>query len=193
MKFNNSKLAKAKKKRERNHDDEEKSPSKLKALDVQKCLFCEKAEEEHVLHEVSTFDADKSIREINDTQLLSRIVGGDLIAMEAKYHLTCMVKLRNRYRSLTRKLNQIPQDTDAKMNESRAFEELTRYIAKSVNSGTLLFKLSEIHSLYVKRLEELSIKKLVNKTRLKDHLLERFPVAQEQYDEETLFSFSRKA
>ena len=51
-----------------------------------------------------------------------------------------------------------------------------------MNSGTLLFKLSEIHSLYVKRLEELSIKKLVNKTRLKDHLLERFPVAQEQYD-----------
>ena len=62
LKFNNSKLAKAKKKRERNHDDEEKKPSKRKALDVQKCLFCEKGEEEHVLHEVSTFYADKNIR-----------------------------------------------------------------------------------------------------------------------------------
>ena len=98
--------------------------------------------------------------------------------MEAKYHLTGMVKLRNRYRSLTRKLNQIPEDTDAKMNESRAFEELTR----SVNSGTLLFKLSEIHPLYVKRLEELSIKKLANKNRWKDRMLERFPEEQERYD-----------
>ena len=34
----------------------------------------------------------------------------------------------------------------------------------------------------MKRLEKLSIKKLVNKTRLKDHLLERFPESQEQYD-----------
>lgn len=186
LKFNNSKLAKAKKKREHNPDDEEKRHSKRKALDVQKCFFCEKGEEEPVLHEVSTFDADKNIRdmitELNDTQLLSRIVGGDLIAMEAKYHLTCMVKLRNRYRSLTRKQNQTPEDTDEKMNESRAFVELTRYIEESVNSGTLLFKLSEIHSLYVTRLEELGIKKLVNKTRLKGHLLERFPEAQEQYD-----------
>ena len=176
MRFNNSNLAKAEKKRERKHDDEEKRLSDRKALEVQKCLFCEKGEEEHVLHEVSTFNADKNIREIvtelNDTQLLSRIVGGDLIAMEAKYHLTCMVKLRNRYRSLTRKLIQISEHTDAKMNKSRTFEELTRYIAESVKSGTLLFKLSEIHSLYVKRLEELTIKKLVNKTRLKDHLLE---------------------
>ena len=101
--------------------------------------------------------------------------------MEAKYHLTCMVKLRNLYCSLTRKLIQIYEHTHAKMINSRTFEELTRYIAESVNSGTLLFKLSEIHSLYVKHLEELSIKKL-NKTRLKDNLLERFPEAQEQYD-----------
>ena len=126
LKFKNSKLAKAKRKRERNND-EEKRPRNRKALDVQKCSFCEKGEEEHVLHEVSSFDEDKNIREIitelNDTQLLSRIVGGDLIAMEAKYNLKCMVKLRNRYRSLTRKLNQIPEDTDAKMNEFRAFEE----------------------------------------------------------------------
>lgn len=59
LKFNNSKLAKAKKKRERNPDDEH---SKRQAINVQKCLFCEKGEEENVLHEVSTFDTDKNIR-----------------------------------------------------------------------------------------------------------------------------------
>uniref|UniRef100_UPI00358EABF1 uncharacterized protein n=1 Tax=Myxine glutinosa TaxID=7769 RepID=UPI00358EABF1 len=186
LKFNNSKLARAKTKREHNPDDEQKRHSKRKALNVQKCFFCEKGEEENVLHEVSTFDADKHIRdmitELNDAQLMTRIVGGDLIAMEAKYHLACLVKLRNRNRSLTRKASQTPENTDEKMNESRAFVELTSYIEKSVDSGTLLFKLSEIHSLYVNRLEELGIKKLVHKTRLKGHLLERFPEAQEQYD-----------
>ena len=73
--------------------------------------------------------------------------------MEAKYHLTCLVKLRDRYRSLTRKLIQISEHTDAKMNKSRTFEELTRYIAESVNSGTLLFKLSEVHSLQTEHQE----------------------------------------
>ncbi|KAK3884794.1 hypothetical protein Pcinc_010980 [Petrolisthes cinctipes] len=136
-------------------------------------------EEESVLHEVSTFDTDKNIRdmitELNDTQLLTRICGGDLMAMEAKYHLSCMVKLRNRHRSLIRKQSQVPDDIDSKMNESRAFVELTRYIEEVVTSGTHLFKLSEIHSFHVTRLEELNINKQVNKTRLKDRLLEQIP------------------
>ena len=79
-----------------------------------------------MLHAESTFDADKNIRamitELNDAQLLKRIVGGDLMAMEAKYHLT---KLQNRYRSHTLKTNQTPELTDQRMNESRVFVELT--------------------------------------------------------------------
>ena len=53
------------------------------------------------------------------------------------------------------------------MNESRGFIELITYIEKAVESGTLLFKLAELHSLYVNRLGYLSKIKLVNKTRLK--------------------------
>ena len=45
-----------------------------------------------------------------------------------------------------------------------------------------MFKLSEIHALFVNRLEDLGIKKLINKTRLKQHLLQHFSEAQEQYD-----------
>ena len=40
------------------------------------------------------------------------------------------------------------------MNESQAFNELTSYIEKSVASGTLLFKLSDIRILYETCLEE---------------------------------------
>ena len=132
------------------------------------------------------FDADHNIRamitELGETKLMTRMVGGDLIASEAKYHLQCLVKLRNQYRSLSRKLNQNSENTDEKMNESRAFIELTNYIKKAVESGINLFKLTEIHSLYISRLKELGVEKQVNKTRLKISLLEDFSEAQEQHD-----------
>ena len=52
---------KKKKKRDHTPNDEQKWPRKHKALDVQRCFFCEKGRKEAVLHEVSTFDADKNI------------------------------------------------------------------------------------------------------------------------------------
>jgi len=71
---------------------------------------------------------------------------------------------------------------EKRMSESRVFVELVSYIEKTIHSGTLLFKLSELHSLYVNCLKDLGIVKIVNKTRLKDLLLNHFPDAQEQYD-----------
>ena len=71
---------------------------------------------------------------------------------------------------------------DEKLNESRVFAELTSYIERAVDSGTLLFQLSDVHSMYVNRLEDLGIDKKINKTRLKVSLLEKFPEAQEQHD-----------
>ncbi|KAG5879932.1 hypothetical protein JTB14_008397 [Gonioctena quinquepunctata] len=146
-------------------------PSKRVALDVDCCLFCEKGKDEGPLHQVSTFHTDM-ITELNDTQLMTRIIG-DLIAKEAKYHLACLVQLRNRYRSLTRKANLQDENTDEKMNEYRSFIELTSYISTSVKSGILLSEESEIHSLYINCLEELGINKQINKT--KESIIGAFP------------------
>ena len=185
LKYNNATLARAKKKHSPDKSGGEKR-MKRNAMDIEKCFLCDDGIDQGVLHEVSTFDTDKNIRtmitELNDTTLMTRIVGGDLMAMEAKYHRACLVQLRNRHRSLTRRSGQPPENIDEKMNESRAFLELKKYIEKSLDSDVLLFKLSDIHSLYVNRLEELGIKKQVNKTRLKDLFLEHFPEAQAQYD-----------
>ena len=68
------------------------------------------------------------------------------------------------------------------MNRCRAFVELVGYIEKSVESGTSFFKLTEIHFLYVDRLNHFGISKEVHKARLKERLLEHFPEAQEQHD-----------
>ena len=50
---------------------------------------------------MSTFDPDANIRtminELNYSHLPVKNVGGDLTAMGNKYHLKCLVDLRNRY------------------------------------------------------------------------------------------------
>ena len=68
------------------------------------------------------------------------------------------------------------------MCNSRVFVELASYVKKEVSSGKLLFKLSELHSLYESHLEGLGNANSVNKTGLKERLLEYFKEAQEQFD-----------
>ena len=77
------------------------------------------------------------------------------------------------------------------MNECRAFIELRRYMEEYVIGGTMiLFKLNEMHSLYVERLKDLGIGKTINKTRLKAKLLEAFPTVHEQsFGQNILFVF----
>ena len=45
----------------------------------------------------------KVAKELEDFELLSRISGGDLAAIEAQYHIGCLTKFRNSHCSLKRK------------------------------------------------------------------------------------------
>jgi len=138
-------------------------------------------------------ETDRNIRQmalaLEDFELLGRMSEGDLIAIEAKYHLKCLISLGNCYRSFCAQKTQDSNDRaeDETMDDSVAFVELVEYIEGCVENGTHLFKLSELSSLYIKRLEDLGIKKIVNKTRLKNALLEHYNgTLQEQLMEETL-------
>ncbi len=72
-------------------------------------------------------------RDLQDASLLAKIEGGDLNALEAKYHLSCLVKLRNRHRSY---LRGIPNASSKSHEmEARAFVELLTYIENSVEDG----------------------------------------------------------
>ncbi len=200
LKYNNSKLTKARKRKAKHMDNpEQRPPNKRQAIEVDCCVFCMEGHEEGDLHQVSTFDADSNIRTmitvLQETELLGCIDGGDLIAKETKYHLKCLTSLRNRYRSHIRKLNQDEEKAHAdeeNMNISRVFVELVSYIEKTVGSGTSLFKLSDIHSIYMNRLKDFGISKGFNKTRLKERLLEHFPEADEQFDgRNTIITFNK--
>ena len=200
LKYNNSKLIKAKKRNA--HDigqSEQRPPSKRQAIKINSCVFWMKGQEEGDLHQVLTFDANDNIQAmvtaLQDTELLARIDGGDLIAKETKYHLNCLTSLRNLYRSHIRRLNQEEEKArtaEENMNISRVFVELISYIEKAVNSGTLFFKLSEIHSLYMDRLKDFNVSRQFHKTRFKERLQEHFPEAQEQHDgRNTIIAFSK--
>ena len=66
-----------------------------------KSIFCEQDHEIENLSSVQTFEQDSNIRTmatgLQDVEIISRISGGDMIAIEAKYHLSCLTKLRNRH------------------------------------------------------------------------------------------------
>ena len=100
--------------------------------------------------------------------------------------------MKNRYRSHVRKSNKDKQNIDENVFNSRVFVKLASYVKKEVNSGKPLIKLSELHSLYESRLEDLGNAKSVNKTRLKERLLEYFKEAQEQFDGRNTFLVSKE-
>ena len=99
LEYSASKLARATKRKSSYIEESVRTSSKRQIMDIKNCMFCENGPEEADLHQILTFDADASIREmvteLQDTQLLTQIGTADLIAKEVKYHLKCLVKLRN--------------------------------------------------------------------------------------------------
>ena len=56
------------------------------------------------MHSAETYNIDAEVRqcalELEDERLTARLAGGDMIAIEAKYHLRCLVDLYNRHRKV---------------------------------------------------------------------------------------------
>ena len=92
-------------------------------------IFFGKDQKQFKLQAFETLDSDKNVRqiatELGDTGLLAKIAVGDLISIGSKYHLNCLVDLRNRHRAFKKKHNEESTDIEEdKFNESRAFHEL---------------------------------------------------------------------
>jgi hypothetical protein len=189
-KFSNSKLYRAKMKLKDDGTSVEarkKQPNRH-PVDIDNCIFCDKSGKLR-LHKFATLPADSHVRKmataLNDVALLSKIAGGDVVAIDGKYHVECLTGLRNRYRSYKRKQCATilcDEQFQLAMSESRAFTELLGYIDSRIDEGCLLFPLTELHSLFTARLQDLGICKEINKSRLKTKILEHFLDAEQQTD-----------
>ena len=70
------------------HKSDEKRPRR-QTIDRFARLFCQRVDGD--LHEFATLGSDETIRqmatELNETELMARMTGGDLVALDGKYHL----------------------------------------------------------------------------------------------------------
>ena len=80
--------------------------------------------------------------ELQDSVLLARISGGDLIAIEAKYHYNCLSNYKNKYRSAQRANSDTGISKEEKIIRAQAFVELVSHIESIVENGIFIFKLS---------------------------------------------------
>jgi len=85
-----------------------------------------------------------------DTALVFTIERGDLVALNAKYHLACLVRLQNRHCSLM-KQNQnshFSHVEEGKM-QAKAIVELISYVENTVEDRMMFcFKFSLLRQLY---------------------------------------------
>ena len=129
---------------------------------------------------------------LQDTTLLARISGGDLVAIEAKYHLDCLTKYRNKYRSAPNMSScSYPSEQD-RLLQAIVFAKIVAHIEGEIGEGKYIFKLKDLHSLYEGSLSDVGIRKQINRTRLKESIIEGCNgECQEQSDgKNTLFVFN---
>ena len=179
QKFTNSRLQRAKdRKRKQDGNDDNVRRSKCQSIETNMalCILCgEKNQEE--LHDYSTENAEPSLHtmasDMNDHDLLTKLSGGDFVAIEAKYHFPCITKYRNRYCSYLREKN---NNTDFRYEQAkaRAFTELILYIECGIEEGTYLFKVKELRDLYENPLKNFGYDIEVNKGAFKDSIKKQF-------------------
>ena len=132
------------------------------------------------LHHASTFGLDARVRQcalqLQDQSLLAKLSTSDLIALEAKYHVKCLVSLYNRVRQ-TRGSDE--QKDSCTINQGIALAELVTYIedTRADNEIVPIFKLADLIRMYSTRVEQLGtcLSGRVNSTHLKDRILAHFP------------------
>ena len=145
---------------------------------------CSETTEDEPLHEVMSKELDERFRwyasYMNDTELLTKLVAGDLIALEAKYHSSCALMYRNRVRS---KLRQSKPTTVAQTIQKFEHQALLKLVSAlevhRYDTGAAPFILTELVSQYESILSESLPNDLEpparHSTRLKNKLLSQIP------------------
>jgi len=147
-KFSNSKLERARNKRKSDvSQDETSTRVKRQFLSKAVCLFCGETGD---LHDVMTLEVDEKVRkmatDLQDSALLKHIAGGDMIAIEAKYHKKCMTNLTNRHRAFLCRNQDWQSREEDKKNEARAFVKLISFMESCID-GAKYISLTELHQL----------------------------------------------
>ena len=156
------------------------------------------------LREAMTMKLNQRLNEcgqtLGDRRLLAKLSAGDVVAHELKYHPGCLVALYNRERAhlKSQETQQNAEGSDKQKIYPIVFSELVTYVnemrnASEEGSAPVIFKLADLVSLYSQRLEQLGVESPdVNRTRLKEQLLERIPELEaHRKGRDVLFAFRK--
>jgi len=131
---------------------------------------------------VCTFGLDARVRRcafaLQDQKLSAKLSAGDLVALEACYHSSCIASLYKRAEIVCK-----GEADDTKFQfEGIALAELITYIvyieeARAASDSITVFKLGDLANMYSTRMEQLGadMKVRVHTTRLKERLLSHVP------------------
>ena len=144
------------------------------------CFFCEQPGNQSNLHQAETLKVDKKVRDcavlLNDGKLIAKLSVGDMVALEAKYHTSCLVSLYNRARNQRSATLKESNTTTSDLDEL-AFAQVVSYIDEKLeDEDVTVLKMNELAKLFSSRLEELEVERgRINSSRLKERILTAFP------------------
>ena len=119
--------------------------------------------------EYSIDNAEANLRRMatdsHDTDMLTKISGGELVAIEAKYHFTCL--------STCTRAQEKDMSSDLQRAKARAIFELLSCVGASIEDGVKLFHAKDLRNT-PQRFLELGHKINVNKTSFKQIVLAHF-------------------
>ncbi len=149
-----------------------------KERECPKCFFCEQSGKEE-LTQAMTFGLDSNVRsaaiKLEHKKLLAKLSGGDVVALEMKYHLKCIASLYRRAEAVEKGKAELPEQVN-NSNDSLAFAELVCFVEEELsNPDAPVLKLADIVKLYCARLQQLGIHIKVHFTRLKERLEAHIP------------------
>ena len=146
------------------------------------CFFCEAPATDGELREACTMEIDSCVRSVAcdlcDVDLLSKLSTGDMVALGAKYHSSCLAALCNHVRRHSK--GRLSQENGQCMYHSIALAELISEIqnSKTEEPRTTGFKLSNLREEFSKRLKLQGVvteNPEIHSARLKEKLIEAIP------------------
>lgn len=139
------------------------------------CLFCgdETSTTDHSFEKLPlTEDMHAKAVSLGDDHVVSCLAEGDLVAIEAKYHRNCYTGFNRRYNEMV----QSKEHNKANENIELMIEnELLQFINEEVAGGCRMFALQDLTDMKTEMLEQHGIQYKVNRTRLKERILQHFP------------------
>ena len=148
------------------------------------CFICEKFVGRSEVREAMTMQLNdrpnQCAQNLQDEKLLAKLSVGDAIAQELKYHAGYLTALYNRERSALKKKQTDDEDSPVTDIENLVLVELVTHIVETQRQSPsgAVFKLSDLCTLYQNRLQQLSSPVKLNRTRLRNRILSKFPEVQ---------------